>query len=242
MLTFLALSEHEDHSSVRVLRTRLVSRRVVGMTVSRPVTPQAATAPSFKHGVVEDVLGLLVGVTVVSFGLFLLKAGSAVTGGTAGLSLLVSYVAPVPFPVLFVAINLPFFLLAIRGKGWVFTVRSAAAILLVSALSSVHGLFLPIGHVDPFYAAIVGNVLCGVGILILFRHRASLGGFNIVALILQDRFGIRAGYVLMVVDTIVVVVSLVAVPPVNVLVSAVGAVLLNLILAFNHRPGRYLGV
>jgi hypothetical protein len=37
-------------------------------------------------------------------------------------------------------------------------------------------------------------------------------------------------------------VSLVAVPPLNVLVSALGAVLLNLILALNHRPGRYLGV
>jgi uncharacterized membrane-anchored protein YitT (DUF2179 family) len=103
-------------------------------------------------------------------------------------------------------------------------------------------LFLPVAHLDPFYAAVVGNVLCGVGILILFRHRASLGGFNIVALILQDRFGLRAGYVLMAVDTVVVLVSLVAVPPLNVLVSALGAVLLNLILALNHRPGRYLGV
>jgi uncharacterized membrane-anchored protein YitT (DUF2179 family) len=192
--------------------------------------------------VAEDILGLLVGVTVVSFGLFILKAGSAVTGGTAGLSLLVSYLAPVPFPVLFIAINLPFFLLAIRGKGWVFTLRSGGAIVLVSVLSGVHPLFLPVAHLDPFYAAVVGNVLCGVGILILFRHRASLGGFNIVALILQDRFGLRAGYVLMAVDTVVVLVSLVAVPPLNVLVSALGAVLLNLILALNHRPGRYLGV
>ena len=206
-----------------------------------PSTPAPAPSP-VRHGAVEDILGLLVGVTVVSFGLFVLKAGSAVTGGTAGLSLLVSYLAPVPFPVLFIAINLPFFLLAIRGKGWVFTLRSGGAIVLVSVLSGVHPLFLPVAHLDPFYAAVVGNVLCGVGILILFRHRASLGGFNIVALILQDRFGLRAGYVLMAVDTVVVLVSLVAVPPLNVLVSALGAVLLNLILALNHRPGRYLGV
>lgn len=206
-----------------------------------PAMPSPAPSP-IRHGMVEDILGLLVGVTVVSFGLFILKAGSAVTGGTAGLSLLVSYLAPVPFPVLFIAINLPFFLLAIRGKGWVFTLRSGGAIVLVSVLSGVHPLFLPVAHLDPFYAAVVGNVLCGVGILILFRHRASLGGFNIVALILQDRFGLRAGYVLMAVDTVVVLVSLVAVPPLNVLVSALGAVLLNLILALNHRPGRYLGV
>ncbi|MET0353344.1 MAG: YitT family protein, partial [Plantibacter flavus] len=118
-----------------------------------PSTPAPAPSP-VRHGVVEDILGLLVGVTVVSFGLFILKAGSAVTGGTAGLSLLVSYLAPVPFPVLFIAINLPFFLLAIRGKGWVFTLRSGGAIVLVSVLSGVHPLFLPVGHIDPFYAAV----------------------------------------------------------------------------------------
>lgn len=212
------------------------------MTTSQHDAPPVPVRSPLKHGVVEDILGLLVGATVVSLGLFVLKTGAAVTGGTAGLSLLVSYLAPVPFAILFVAINVPFFLLAIRGKGWVFTLRSGASILLVSGLSSVHPLFLPITHIDPLYAAVVGNVLCGVGILILFRHKASLGGFNIVALILQERFGIRAGYLLMGVDTVVVLASLIAVPPVNVLVSALGAVLLNLILAFNHRPGRYLGV
>ncbi len=36
-----------------------------------------------KHSVVEDVLGLLIGTLMASFGLFLLHASSTVTGGTS---------------------------------------------------------------------------------------------------------------------------------------------------------------
>nr|WP_323959528.1 YitT family protein [Arthrobacter sp. JZ12] len=198
-------------------------------------------ATPVRHSKLEDVLGLLVGTFIVSLGLFLLNSSSAVTGGTAGLALLLNYGIPVPFGVLFLAINLPFFLLAIRGKGWSFAFRSGLAILLVSAFSYLHPAVVDLPAMNTWYAVLAGNALCGVGVLILFRHNSSLGGFNIAALILQERFGLRAGYVLMCLDAAVVLGSMLVVPPLNALVSAVGVVLLNLILALNHRPGRYLG-
>ncbi|WP_454853756.1 YitT family protein [Promicromonospora soli] len=205
---------------------------------SRPTAHDAGPVP---HNLLEDALGLLVGTFVVSLGLAVLRAGALVTGGTAGLSLLLSQVLPVPFGLLFAAINLPFFLFAVPGKGWKFSIYSAVAITLVSTMSGLHTLFLPLTSIAPVYAAAAGNVLCGVGLIALFRHTASLGGFNIVALVVQDRFGTRAGYVLMVLDSAVVVSSLLVAAPLTVVVSAAGSVLLNLILAINHRPGRYTG-
>jgi uncharacterized membrane-anchored protein YitT (DUF2179 family) len=77
--------------------------------------------------------------------------------------------------------------------------------------------------------------------LMLFRHRSSLGGLNTLALIVQDRVGWRAGYVQMAFDVVIITASLFVVPPANVLLSATGAVVLNIVLALNHRPGRYLG-
>ncbi|MDQ0735896.1 YitT family protein [Arthrobacter agilis] len=194
-----------------------------------------------RHSVLEDILGIVTGTFTVSLGLFLLKASGAVTGGTAGLALLLSYAGGLPFGVLFFAVNVPFFALAVWKKGWNFTLRTIAAVALVSGLSNLHPLALGNLTLDPLYAALGGNLLAGVGLLILFRHKASLGGFNILALLLQERLGWRAGYVQMVLDTTVVVAALAVVPPGNVLLSAVGAVLLNLVLALNHRPGRYLG-
>lgn len=77
--------------------------------------------------------------------------------------------------------------------------------------------------------------------LMVFRHRSSLGGLNTLALILQEKVGWRAGYVQMAMDVTIILVALTVVPPGNVLLSAAGAVVLNIVLALNHRPGRYLG-
>ncbi|WP_104118941.1 YitT family protein [Arthrobacter sp. B1805] len=197
--------------------------------------------PIVKHSALEDILGIITGTFTVSLGLFLLKASGAVTGGTAGLALLLSYVGDLPFSVLFFAVNVPFFALAVWKKGWDFTLRTMAAVALVSGLSYLHPLALGKLTLDPLYAALGGNLLAGVGLLILFRHKASLGGFNILALILQERLNWRAGYVQMALDTAIVLAAFAVVEPAAVLLSAAGAVLLNLVLALNHRPGRYLG-
>ena len=194
-----------------------------------------------RHSVLEDVLGMVTGTFTVSLGLFLLKASGAVTGGTAGLALLLSYMGGLPFGLLFFAVNIPFFALAVWKKGWDFTLRTMAAVALVAGLSDLHPIALGTLTLDPLYAALGGNLLAGVGLLILFRHKASLGGFNILALILQERLGWRAGYIQMALDTTVVLAALTVVAPASVLLSAVGAVVLNLVVALNHRPGRYLG-
>ena len=82
----------------------------------------------------------------------------------------------------------------------------------------------------------------GIGLLVLFRHRMSLGGIGILALYLQDRHGIRAGLFQLVVDGLILVAAFAVVAPTQVLLSVLGALAMNLIVAINHRPGRYIGV
>lgn len=220
--------------------------------MSSAPAPDAADAPetgpslvfereSTAHTVPEDVLGLLTGTFAASFGLYLLHTAGAVTGGTAGLSLLLGFATGWPFALVFAVINLPFAVLAIWQKGWNFTIRTVVAIGLVSGFSWVHEQLFDIARLDPWYGALAGNLLAGIGLLIVFRHRASLGGVNVIALVLQDRTGLRAGWTQMIFDVLIVLASFLVVPWPNVLMSAAGAVLLNLVLALNHRPGRYIG-
>src|SRR5690606_29411914 len=98
-----------------------------------------------------------------------------------------------------------------------------------------------IGRIEPLFAALVGGGLMGLGILSLFRHKASVGGINILALFLQERFGIRAGYFQLGVDAVILVIAFFVLPPDRVLYSILGARVLNMIIALNHRPGRYVG-
>ncbi len=197
--------------------------------------------PDQRHTPIEDAFGLLSGTFLASLGLYLLHTTGAVTGGTAGLSLLLSYATGWSFGLIYFVINLPFLVLAVRRKGWQFTLRTLVSIAAVSAFAYLHPLMLPGLRIDPVYACLVGNLLAGVGMLILFRHRSSLGGFNTVALIAQERLGWSAGYVQLSFDATVILLSLTIVAWPTVLLSTAGAAVLSVVLALNHRPGRYLG-
>lgn len=193
------------------------------------------------HSVPEDILGILTGTFVVALGLSLLRAAGSVTGGTAGVALLVDYASTWPFWLIYAAVNLPFAALAIWKKGWDFTIRTAVSIGLVSAFTVLNAEFLPIPGIHPVYGTLAGNLLAGVGLLILFRHRSSLGGVNIVALIVQDKTGFRAGWFQLIADVVIIGLALFVLPWPAVLLSAAGAAILNVVLALNHRPGRYIG-
>lgn len=206
-----------------------------------PATAALVNPTATKHTLVEDLMGFGTGTLLASFGLYLLHASTTVTGGTAGLSLLLSYAFPVPFGVLFLVVNMPFLIAAVSRKGWSFTVRTLLAIGAVTLLTSLHAAMLPQLTLPAVYSVVLGNMIAGVGLLILFRHRTSLGGFNIVGLIMQERRGIPAGYVQLVLDLLVVLASLAVLPWPSAALSALGAVVLNLVIAFNHRPDRYLG-
>jgi uncharacterized membrane-anchored protein YitT (DUF2179 family) len=88
----------------------------------------------------------------------------------------------------------------------------------------------------------MGGALSGTGLLILFRHRTGLGGINVLAIYLQDRFGLRAGYFQLAVDLAILAAAFFVIPLDRLALSLLGAVVVNMTLAINHRPGRYLGV
>jgi uncharacterized membrane-anchored protein YitT (DUF2179 family) len=75
----------------------------------------------------------------------------------------------------------------------------------------------------------------------VYRHHASLGGVNVLVLYLQERHGGRAGKVQMAIDCAIVLAAFAIVDAKQVVLSMVGALALNLVIAINHRAGRYLG-
>ncbi|MGJ7459280.1 YitT family protein [Halomonas sp. MA07-2] len=198
--------------------------------------------PTDPHRHYEDLMAMLIGTLFVALGVTLYTQALLLTGSTAGLAFLLQYASGWPFGVWFFLINLPFYWLAIRRMGWSFTLRTFAAIGLVSLFSELTGRWISIEGVAPLYASLMGGCLVGIGMLILFRHRASLGGVNILVLYLQDRYGWRAGYVQLGIDGVIMLVALALLPMDRVGLSVLGAVALNLIIALNHKPGRYMGV
>lgn len=195
-----------------------------------------------QHRIYEDVIAILTGTLLVSLGVTMFKQAGLLTGGTAGLAFLIHYASELSFGLVFFLINLPFYWLAWRRMGARFTIKTFCSVLLVSVLTELHPKMMMLSEVTPFYVAIIGGLLMGVGFIVLFRHQASLGGINILALYLQDKHGIRAGKLQMAVDLSVVSLSFFLINSQAILASIVGAVVLNLAIAMNHKPGRYQAV
>lgn len=195
-----------------------------------------------RHSLLDDVQGFLMAGVFCSLGVTLFGVCGLMTGGTAGLAFLLHYVTGLGVGKLFFLINLPFFGLAIRRMGWVFTIKSFISVGLFSLLADLTPRFVKFAEVTPLYSALAGGLLLGMGVLAFVRHGSSLGGINILAVYLQNSRGLRAGKIQMGVDVALALVALFVLDPVQVLYSALGALVLGAVLALNHRPGRYMGV
>lgn len=199
----------------------------------------SATDPN-RHSLVEDAQGIVYGATMAAFGLSILMHLGLITGQTAGLAVLITYATGWAFGPVFFVINLPFYVLGYARMGWRFTAKTFAAVALLSALS----LWLPgqlrFAELNPWVGAVLFGFLSGSALIALFRHGASLGGVGIVALLLQDRLGWRAGWVQLAFDAIIFAAALLVIEARLVAISFLGALVVNLVVAINHRRDRYV--
>ena len=200
----------------------------------------AAVPARPRHSLFDDAQALLTGTLFVGLGLVLFRHVGLMTGGTVGLAFLAHYATGMAFGPLFFVINLPFYALAWRRMGRRFTLKTMAAVTLLALLSEALPRWLQLQQVAPWFAAVGGGLLVGAGFIILFRHRASLGGLNVLVLWLQERFGWRAGHVQMAIDSAILLASWPWIDARRLALSVLAAAAMNFALAVNHRPGRYM--
>jgi uncharacterized membrane-anchored protein YitT (DUF2179 family) len=200
------------------------------------------TPTEARHSAFEDAQALVTGSLFVALGIAMFAQAGLLTGGTAGLAFLVHYATGWRFGAVFFLLNLPFYWLALRSMGWQFTLKTFCAVALLSLFTELMPAILGFERLNAAYAAVMGGFLVGAGLLMFFRHKASLGGVNVLVLHLQDRYGWRAGKTQMAIDCAIVLAAFAIVDVQRIALSVLGAVALNLVVAVNHRPGRYLGV
>lgn len=199
-------------------------------------------ATATRHTPLEDAQGLFTGTVLTALGIAILGHLGFLTGGTAGLAFIVHYATGWNFGLLFFVVNLPFYVLAFQRMGRAFTAKTFIAVAILSVVTAVQPSIFAFGHVDRTTGAVLAGLLMGFGLLALFRHRASLGGVGILALYLQDRFGWRAGLTQLAIDLSILALSFTVADPVAIGFSVLGAVVLNLFLAINHRADRYIAM
>lgn len=204
--------------------------------------PMNSLQAAIKHSHLDDIQAITIGTLIIAFGINIYSHAGLLLGGTAGLSFLAEYGSPLSFGQAFFLVNLPFYWLALKHIGREYTLKTFISVLMLSLFSDLTPMLIKFELFNIFYAAILGGLLIGTGMLMLFRHNAGLGGFNILARYLAKKYAISIGKFQMFMDCCVVFLAAFIVEWPLIVVSVIGAIALNFIIAVNHKPGRYSAI
>lgn len=182
---------------------------------------------------VFDLQGLAFGIGMASLGVVFLKAAGLVTGQTAGMALLLSYVLPYGFGPIFFAIGIPFLVLAWVKRSRTFAIRTVIAVAGISTLSQYLGSILIFEQLSLPVAAIAGGACSGMGLIAIFRHNASAGGMTILAIMFEQKSGFKAGWFQLAVDALVFLAAAFVLSPEQLGYSFLGALITNMAIVWN---------
>ncbi|MEM6409422.1 MAG: YitT family protein, partial [Pseudomonadota bacterium] len=141
----------------------------------------------------------------------------------------------------FFLLNLPFYILGLIQMGLRFTIKSFIAVAMVSAMTELFPQLLSIESVNIYFAALLSGALIGMGLIAVFRHGGSLGGVGVLALFLQERMGVQAGWVQLGFDAVLFAAAFAVLDWQVAALSLLGALVVNVIVGVNHRRDRYIG-
>nr|WP_288722381.1 YitT family protein [uncultured Sellimonas sp.] len=151
--------------------------------------------------------------TAAAFGLFVLPQ-EFVAGGVTGLSVILSSVIRLPLSWIVLSINILLFAVGwiFAGKEFIFKTLIMTFLfpVLLEFFSQIH-LFQELSR-DPFLSSLIAGCLLGAGSGIILRANGSSGGFDILGVVLNKKFGVPISVVMYVCDCTVILFQAVSKP------------------------------
>ena len=151
----------------------------------------------------------------IAFGLFMYSAAwkgfllpHLITGGgVTGIGAIVFYATKIPIFVTYFAINFGLLVIAVRTVGLKFSLRTIYGVAILTLFfaflpQAIPGTF--VGEDDNFMACVIGGLLSGAGIGIVFLANGSSGGTDIIAKVVNKYRNITLGRVLLYCDVLII--------------------------------------
>lgn len=163
----------------------------------------------------KDYLLIIFGISLYGLGFcaFIATAPDRVViGGMAGLSQVVDMLSygvfgfHIPYSVTIFTVNIVMLALAWKIVGRTFVIRTLFGVIVITVMFAV---FQPLFTKPPvegqtFMDIIIGAVLCGLGIGLVFIHNGSTGGTDIVAAVASKKSNVSIGRAMMYFDLSVI--------------------------------------
>ncbi|MBQ5605831.1 MAG: YitT family protein [Prevotella sp.] len=162
----------------------------------------------------EDYVFITLGLLLYTFGwtVFLLPY-QIVTGGVTGVSAIIFYATGIPIENSYMVINIILLIVALKVLGFRFMVKTIYAIFALAfflwgaqqIMMGEDGKFIQIlGPGQEFMSLIIGCMMTGSALAIVFLNNGSTGGTDIVAAVVNKYHNLSLGQVLIAVDLIII--------------------------------------
>ncbi len=157
----------------------------------------------------KDYLNITLGLALYTVGLIgFIKPVEVVTGGLAGVALLVEYATKggMPLQYTFFLVNAALLLTALTILGYKFLIKTIYGVLVLTLMLTVarHFITEPLVPDEPIMSAIIGGMMCGAGIGFVFNANGSTGGTDIVVAIINKYKNIAFGRGMMLCDFVII--------------------------------------
>jgi len=160
-----------------------------------------------KSDFAREYFTILVGLALYALGWtgFLLPH-EITTGGVTGIGALIFFAKGIPVAVTYFTINIGLLILSVKIFGWRFSLKTIFGVFsLTFFLSLAQSLIKkPLLVEEPFMACVIGGVMTGIGIGLVFTANGSTGGTDIIAKILNKYSNITLGRGMLYSDLIII--------------------------------------
>ena len=158
--------------------------------------------------ILRKYLVITVGAVLYAVGFqFFLYPNNITSGGVVGTSMIINQLTGFPVGVMTILLNVPLFIIAWRHFGLDFLIGSLVGMGLSSVLVDVFASSELILTDDPMLAAVIGGVVKGMGLGMIYYVGGTTGGIDIVVKILRRKLAsVNFGTIMLALDTIIIAV------------------------------------
>ena len=164
----------------------------------------------FSKSNMKDFMFIVFGILLYAIGYtaFILPE-RVVMGGVAGLSALIYYATNIHAGISIFVLNITLLVIAFSALTKQFVVRTIVGVLLLSLfIGSLQPLFqaFPIitAGEDKFMHVLIGGMLSGAGLGVVFSHNGSTGGTDILTVLLTKHFNLSFGRAMQFIDCTII--------------------------------------
>ncbi len=171
--------------------------------------PKLAAILKKKNNIGSQIKGL----AIVTLGLFMnalgwtafLMPGEIVGGGISGVAALIFYATGIPAGYPYLLINAVLIGVAIKMLGANFGIKTIYSVIVLAVFLTVLQKLITVPIIkDAFMATILGSLLAGAGVGIVFSQGGSTGGTDIIAMIVNKYRNISPGKVILYCDVFII--------------------------------------